>query len=201
MSASGAIAVPSWARRLTSGLRHSGRGGVAPFERPRNLTPVRDFSLALEPLCRELLASVDVARSRAGIDRARRQGMRFVLASVLAAHGVAHVVGFVSAWKLATLAELPYRTTIFSGRVDVGDAGIRLLGVLWLLVAVVFLAAAITVVSASGWAGRVLLPVVMASLLLCVTAWPDTRLGVMVNVGLLLLLVVGARLSVPVLTP
>ena len=48
-----------------------------------------------------------------------------MLASFLLAHGVAHLVGFVSSWKLATLAELPYKTTVFSGRVDVGDAGIR----------------------------------------------------------------------------
>ena len=68
--------------------------------------------------------------------------MRFVLAFFLLAHGVAHLVGFVSSWKLATLAELPYKTTVFSGRIDVGDAGIRVLGVLWLLTALAFLIAA-----------------------------------------------------------
>jgi hypothetical protein len=40
--------------------------------------------------------------------------MRFVLAFVLLAHGVAHLAGFVPSWKLATLAELPYNTTVFS---------------------------------------------------------------------------------------
>jgi hypothetical protein len=58
----------------------------------------------------------------AGIWCAFEGGMRFVLAFFLLAHGVAHLVGFVSSWKLATLAELPYKTTVFSGRVDVGDA-------------------------------------------------------------------------------
>jgi hypothetical protein len=57
--------------------------------------------------------------------------MRFVLAFLLVAHGVAHLVGFVSSWKLATLAELPDKTAVFLGRVDVGDAGIRVMGVLW----------------------------------------------------------------------
>jgi len=47
----------------------------------------------------------------AGIWCAIQRGMRFVLAFVLLAHGVAHLVGFVSSWKLATLAELPYKTT------------------------------------------------------------------------------------------
>lgn len=69
--------------------------------------------------------------------------MRFGLAFLLAAHGVAHLVGFVSSWKLATLAELPYKTTVFSVRVDVGEAGARVMGVLWLLAALAFLVAAI----------------------------------------------------------
>ena len=61
---------------------------------------------------------------RTGTRCAFEAGMRFGLAFLLVAHGVAHLVGFVSSWKLATLAELPYKTTVFSGRVDVGDAGI-----------------------------------------------------------------------------
>jgi hypothetical protein len=116
--------------------------------------------------------------------------MRFALASLLAAHGVAHVVGFVSSWKLATLTELPYRTTIFSGRVDVGDAGIRVVGALWLLVAIAFLTAGVAVAAATDWAGRFMLATVIASLLLCVKGLPDARIGVAVNVALLLLVVI-----------
>ena len=127
--------------------------------------------------------------------------MRFVLAFFLLAHGVAHLVGFVSSWKLATLAELPYKTTLFSGRVDVGDAGIRVTGVLWLLTALVFLVAAIAVAAEAGWAARFTLAAAVASLILCVVAWPDARIGVAVNVGLVLLLAIGARLNLAVVTP
>jgi hypothetical protein len=127
--------------------------------------------------------------------------MRFVLAFVLLAHGVAHLVGFVSSWKLATLAELPYETTVFSGRVDVGDAGIRVMGVLWLLAALAFLVAAIAVAAEAGWAVRFTVAGVTASLMLCLAGWPDARIGVAVNVGLVLLLAIGARLNLAVLTP
>jgi hypothetical protein len=127
--------------------------------------------------------------------------MRFVLASFLLAHGVAHLVGFVSSWKLATLAELPYKTTVFSGRVDVGDAGIRVMGVLWLLAALAFLVAAIAVATEAGWAVRLTVVGVIASLMLCLAGWPDARIGVAVNVGLVLLLAIGARLNLAVLTP
>ena len=127
--------------------------------------------------------------------------MRFVLAFLLVAHAVAHLVGFISSWKLATLAELPYKTTILSGRVDVGDAGIRMMGLLWLLAALAFLVAAFAMVTETGWAVRFTLAAAMASLILCVVGWPDARIGVAVNVGLALLLVIGARLNLAVLAP
>jgi hypothetical protein len=127
--------------------------------------------------------------------------MRFVLAFFLLAHGVAHLVGFVSSWKLATLAELPYKTTVFSGHVDVGDAGIRVMGVLWLLAALAFLVAAIAVATEAGWAVRFTVAGVIASLMLCLVGWPDARVGVAVNLGLVLLLAIGARLNLAVLTP
>ena len=128
-------------------------------------------------------------------------GMRFVLAFVPVAHGIAHLVGFVSSWKLATLAELPYKTTIFSGRLDVGDAGIRVIGVLWLLAALAFLVAAVALATATGWAGRFILVAVSASALLCVAGWPDARIGLAVNLSLALVLAIGARLHPSVLTP
>lgn len=110
-------------------------------------------------------------------------------------------MGFVSSWRLATLAELPHKTTVFSGRVDVGDAGIRVMGVLWLLAALAFLVAAIAVATEAGWAVRFTVAGVIASLMLCLAGWPDARIGVAVNVRLALLLAIGARLNLAVLTP
>jgi len=127
--------------------------------------------------------------------------MRFALAFLLVAHGIAHLVGFISSWRLATLAELPYKTTVFSGRLDVGDAGIRMIGVLWLLAALAFLVAAMALATGTGWAGRVMLPAVIASALLCVAGWPDARIGLVVNLGLAVVLSIGARLNFALLTP
>ena len=127
--------------------------------------------------------------------------MRFVLVVILVAHGIAHLVGFISSWELATLAELPYKTTVFSGRLDVGDAGIRVIGVLWLLAALAFLVAAIAVATGMSWAGRFMLATVIESALLCVAGWPDARLGLALNVGLVLVLTIGASLHPAMLTP
>jgi len=127
--------------------------------------------------------------------------MRFVLAFLLFAHGVAHLVGFISSWQLATLAELPYKTTIFAGRVNLGDAGMRVVGTMWLLGAVAFTIAAIALASGTSWAGRFILPVVIASSLLCVAGWPDARIGLGVNAGLALVLALSARLHPAWLAP
>src|SRR5947199_17315 len=58
--------------------------------------------------------------------------MRWLLAGLLIAHGIAHVVGFVVPWKILTSKEMPYRTTILASSVDLGETGARLLGRMWL---------------------------------------------------------------------
>ena len=68
-------------------------------------------------------------RRCAGIRCASNHGMRFVLAAILVAHGIAHLVGLVVSWRLAVFAEMPYKTTVLAGRIDAGDMGIRVIGV------------------------------------------------------------------------
>jgi hypothetical protein len=75
------------------------------------------------------------------------------------------------------------------------------MGVLWLVAALAFLVAAVAVATEATWAVRFLLAGVMASLMLCLLGWPDARIGVAVNLGLVLLIAIGARLNVAVLTP
>ena len=118
--------------------------------------------------------------------------MRLLLSVVLVGHGVAHLVGFVSSWRLMRLPEVPYRTTIFGGRVDLGDGGIRVVGVLWLLAGVSFVAGAWAVMSGSSVWQLVVTFAFGVSLVLCFAGWPDARLGFVANgvvLGLALLAV------------
>ncbi|HTP24419.1 MAG TPA: hypothetical protein VMK12_02015 [Anaeromyxobacteraceae bacterium] len=119
--------------------------------------------------------------------------MRIVIAIVLLAHGVAHLVGFVVPWRLATLPDVPYRSTILGGRIEVGDIGVKALGVLWLIAALAFAAAGAEVLwHASSWRSHVIVAAT-ASLALCIAGWPDARIGVAVNVALIAMLALGAR--------
>jgi hypothetical protein len=41
--------------------------------------------------------------------------IRILSAVVLALHGVIHVIGFMSPWRIATLEGFAYRTTVLNG--------------------------------------------------------------------------------------
>jgi hypothetical protein len=142
--------------------------------------------------------SPEVRRSRFlfGIAYALNDSMRSLLAAMLAAHGVAHIPGFVVSWRVGVLPELPYTTTILAERFDVGDAGIRVVGLLWLLACLGFLNAAVLVTMRVPSAYRVTLFMTVASFALCAVGWPDSRIGLWVNVVLAALLAFNPRWAI-----
>src|SRR5262245_25684557 len=93
--------------------------------------------------------------------------MRWIFAAVLAAHGVAHSVGFALNWQLLTSPDEPFATTIFGGRWDVGVDGARTVGLLWLVAAGAFLAAAAAVAARADWALGAFVTAVVMSLVMC----------------------------------
>jgi hypothetical protein len=120
--------------------------------------------------------------------------MRFVLAALLIAHGVAHLVGFLVPWKVVSIPEVPYRTTILGGVTDLGDAGARALGVVWLVAAVAFVLLAGALLA--GWSVRLwIFAMLSMSIVLCIVGWPEARIGLVVNAVLL-----AALLAMPDLT-
>ena len=118
--------------------------------------------------------------------------MRLILSFLLLVHGVAHLPGFLVAWGLASFPELPYRTTVFA-TIDVGGAGVRVVGLGWLLSTAVFVALA------SAMALRINVPLLVLPLalgfsaLLCVAGWPEARLGFVANSFIAAMMVAGER--------
>ena len=121
--------------------------------------------------------------------------MRIALALIMALHGIAHLVGFAVNWRLVASEELPYKTTILFGKVDLGTTGIRAVGTAWLLLAILFVAAAVGAAVRPSWWIGLAMSVVVASLVLSLAALPDTRIGVFVNALLLVALAVGPRMG------
>ena len=107
--------------------------------------------------------------------------MRYVLAALLLIHGFAHTVGFLVPWKLAKLEEMPYKTTLLGGRWDVGDAGIRGMGVLWLLVGLALFTLGGALALTGVLLGDQILAFSFVSSVLCILGWPDSKLGLVAN--------------------
>lgn len=121
--------------------------------------------------------------------------MRMILAALFIGHGVAHVVGFAVPWKLVTSAEVPYRTTVAGGLVDIGPAGVRLVGLLWLFVALTLVSVAAGVLQHTTWWYREAIGILMVSFVLCLLGWPDSRPGIVANFLILVVLIGGAYLG------
>ena len=119
--------------------------------------------------------------------------MNALLCALLVAHGVAHLAGFAVPWRLVESDEMPYKTTVLGGRIDLGPTGIRVMGVLWLAAGVATMAAG------SAWLLRWADPVPLtigvaaASLVLCLVEWPLTRIGLAVNLVLLIAMPLAAE--------
>jgi hypothetical protein len=117
--------------------------------------------------------------------------MRFVLAAFLLAHGLAHLVGLAGSWQFGT--GIPHKTTLLSGRLDLGEGGIRAFGVVWLIGALAFAAAgAALILAAPNWTTLVLAAAAF-SLVISLLALPDALIGVWINVGLLGFVFLAAR--------
>lgn len=119
--------------------------------------------------------------------------MRFLVAFLLLAHGIAHMVGFAAAWKLGNFPELPYKTTLLAGSVDIGDSGIRLMGIAWVAVAAAFAAAAIGLALRQPWWSPAAWWTIGFSIAICVLNWPEARIGLAFNGFLVVLLFLLAR--------
>jgi hypothetical protein len=120
--------------------------------------------------------------------------LRIPIAVLMLLHGIAHLPGVVGSWRLAELRDVPYHTTLLAGRMDVGDGGMRLVGGLWLLAALGFVGSAVTALRDDPWWVGVAAVVTMLSLALCALEWPYTRIGVPVNLAIVLALLLGRAL-------
>lgn len=84
-------------------------------------------------------------------------------------------------WKLMSIADLPYRTTIWGNAVDIGAIGVGAIGLMWRITGAAFVFLAVAVVVDAAWWYPVLLPTAAVSTIACVVEWPQARAGVLAN--------------------
>ena len=119
-----------------------------------------------------------------------------IVALVLGIHGLIHLMGAAVYLKLGDVQGLAYKTTVLSGRVDLGAGGIRVFGALWILPALGFVAAALGLLEGWSWWGVALLAATVVSTLLTVLDWNVAFMGAIVDFAIVCA-VLWFRLRVP----
>ena len=114
---------------------------------------------------------------------------------VLVLHGVIHLMGTAAYMKLVDIQQLPYKTTVLGGRWDLGTRGTAVYGALWAVAAIGFIVAAFALLGGWSWWQPVLLGVTLFSLVLTALDWGVANAGVIVNIAILVIVVLGPRIS------
>ncbi|MHB1325646.1 MAG: hypothetical protein ACYDGS_01295 [Thermoleophilia bacterium] len=91
--------------------------------------------------------------------------------------------------------EMPYRTTLLSGKADIGNAGIRIFGLFWLVAATAFIYVGAGAILGTPWWLNLLPGTTMFSLLLSILSWPESKIGVLINIIILTVLVISTSLD------
>ena len=121
--------------------------------------------------------------------------VRYAAALIVLIHGLIHLMGFVSYWRLAVIEGIPYKTTLLNGAWEVGESGIRLFGALWLVATVAFILADIGLVTEQDWWPPVMAGAAVLSLVITALDWRVAYTGVVINVVILALLLIVPRLT------
>lgn len=121
--------------------------------------------------------------------------MRYVIAVLMLAHAVAHLPGFLVGWQLRSFPEMPFRTTALGGLLDVGETGMRIVGLGWLTLSIGFAVIAIGALGRALWWSQAAYVAIGLSTMLCLAGWPDARLGLVANVVILVLIIVSDRVG------
>lgn len=103
-------------------------------------------------------------------------------------HGIVHLMGTAVYLKMGEIEGMSYKTTLLGGRWDLGETGIGVIGVLWAVAALGFIAVALAIAAKWRWARPALLGVTFFSLALTILDWERAYAGAVINIAILAIL-------------
>jgi len=114
--------------------------------------------------------------------------LRIVAGIFFALHGLVHLLWFGATWRFITTEDLPYSTKVLADRINVGEGGIRLAGLLWLAATVIWVTAGIGLVFSAPWWHVVTVAAALFSSVMCILGLPVAKYGLLINLVILVLL-------------
>lgn len=119
--------------------------------------------------------------------------LRFIAGVFFILHGLVHLLWFVVPWQITTVDGLPYTTRVLARRVDVGATGIRIVGVLWVVATLAWVAAGLgLIILAPWWQGATVFAALFSSAL-CVLGLPEAKYGLLINLAVLVVVFLNGR--------
>jgi len=115
----------------------------------------------------------------------------YILAGLLIFHGLVHILGFLIFFEITEVDTLQYSTKVLGGRFDIGKFGMRVLGVIWLLILIIMVASGIGLLLGTSWWFTLALWSTAASTVVTILGWPDTKFGLLINVLVFIVLFLG----------
>lgn len=119
----------------------------------------------------------------------------YILAGLLIFHGLVHILGFLIFFEITEVETLQYSTKVLGGRVDIGKIGIRILGIIWLLIMIAMVASGVGLLLGTAWWYSLALWSTVASSVVTILGWPDTRFGLLINIVVFILLFLGKSMG------
>jgi len=104
--------------------------------------------------------------------------IKTIFASVIAVHGLIHLMGFLKAFQLAEITQLTQTIP-------------KSIGLLWLISALLFITAAAIFLLKYDWWWMIAVPALVLSQVLIIMYWQDAKFGTIVNVIILVGIVIG----------
>lgn len=114
--------------------------------------------------------------------------LKIVVSTLFTLHGLVHLIGFFVNWKIIAVEDIPYSTTVLAHKIEVGSTGIRIVGLLWVVAAGLWIAAGIGLMALAPWWLAMTIVALLFSTVMCVLGWPEAKFGLLFNIVIVIFL-------------
>ncbi len=114
--------------------------------------------------------------------------LSIAMAVLLQIHGLIHLMGFLVYCRIRDIEGLPYKTTLFFGKIKLSDSGLYLFGIAWLLAAISFVVVGIAFFFHPHWWKSAAVVVTFFSFMITLLGSPQAKFGAVINILIMLYL-------------